>query len=88
MKPKNVICFSVQTPYRPVRACKLHRFVQRRIGPSLNFWGNSFVPIAMVPCLHQGNIDIKRKLRVWGAQKCNFFLGEKTVPTSTGLQTS
>ena len=24
----------------------------------------------MVPCLHQGNIYIKRKLRVWGEEKC------------------
>ena len=24
----------------------------------------------MVPCLHQGNISIKRKLRVWRDQKC------------------
>ena len=27
-------------------------------------------PISMVPCLHQGNIYIKRKLRVWREQKC------------------
>ena len=27
-------------------------------------------PISMVPCLHQANIYIKRKLRVWKEQKC------------------
>ena len=27
-------------------------------------------PISMVPCLHQGNVYIKRKLRVWRDQKC------------------
>ena len=48
-------------------------------------WG---VPIAMVPCLHQSNDYIKRKLRVWRAQKCNFLVGGKTVPTGTGLQTT
>ena len=26
--------------------------------------------MAMVPCLHQGNIYTKRKLRVWRDQKC------------------
>ena len=62
----------VRKPYRPVRAYKLHSFVQRRIGPTMDFWGNSGVPIVMVPCLHQDNIYIKRKLRVWRAQKCDF----------------
>ena len=54
----------------------------------MDFGDNSVVHITMVSCLHQGNIDIKRKLRVWGAQKCNLFLGAKTVRTSTGLQTT
>ena len=49
---KNVICISVQKPYRPEKACKTPRFELRRIGPSLDFWGISVVPIAMVPCLH------------------------------------
>ena len=31
----------------------------------INFDG----PISMVPCLHQGNIYMKRKLRVWREQK-------------------
>ena len=50
--PKNVICISVQKPYRPVRACKSPRFELRRIVPSMEFWGDSVVPIAKVPCLH------------------------------------
>ena len=29
----------------------------------------------MVPCLHQDNIYIKRKLRVWRAQKCISLVG-------------
>ena len=87
-EPTNVIYFAVQKPYRPVRAYKLHSFVQRRIGPTMDFWGNSGVPIVMVPSLHQDNIYIKRKLRVWRAQKCILFRGAKTVPISTGLQTT
>ena len=32
-------------------------------------------PIAMVPCLHQGNIYTKRKLRAWRDQKCIPLIG-------------
>ena len=49
---KNVISISVQKPYRPVRACKSPRFELRRIVPSMDFWGDSVVPVSMVPCLH------------------------------------
>ena len=45
------------------------------------------LPIAMVPCLHQDNDYIKRKLRVCRAPKCNFLVGAKTVPPGTGLET-
>ena len=51
-EPKNVICIWVQKPYRPVRACKSPRFELRRIVPSMEFWGNELLPIALVPCLH------------------------------------
>ena len=47
-------------------------------------WGG---PIVMVPCLHQGNIYTKRKLRVWRDQKCVPLLGRKTAPTCAGRQT-
>ena len=49
---KNVICISVQKPYRPIRACKSPRFKLRRIVPSMEFWGNEVLSIALVPCLH------------------------------------
>ena len=88
VEPKNVIFNSVHKPYRPVRACKLPRFMLCRIRPIMQICGNWDLPIAMVPCLHQSNEYIKRKLRVWRAQKFNFLVGEKTVPTSTVLQTS
>ena len=43
---------------------------------------------AMVPCLHQCKVYIKRKLRVWRAQNCNFQVSAKTAPTSTSQQTT
>ena len=36
-EPKNLICISVQKPYRTVRACKSPRFELRRIVPSMDF---------------------------------------------------
>ena len=45
------------------------------------------LPIAMVPCLHQDNDYIKRKLPVCRAPKCILLVGAKTVPPGTGLQT-
>ena len=48
--------------------------------------GNWGLPITMVPCLHLSNDYIKRKLRVWKAQKCNFLVSAKNVPTGRGLQ--
>ena len=41
-------------------------------------------PIAMVPCLHQGNIYTKRKLRVWRDQKCIPLVGPITPLTYVG----
>ena len=43
-------------------------------------------PIAMVPCLHQGNISTKMKLRVWRDQKCIPLVGAKTILTCAGRQ--
>ena len=42
----------------------------------------------MVPCLHQGNVNIKRKLRVWGAYKCNPFASAINPLAVTGPQSS
>ena len=67
---------------------KIPMFRTLRIGPPIENGVNSGGPIAMVPCLHQGNIDIKRKLRVWRAQKCNLLVGANTALTCTGPQTS
>ena len=42
--------------------------------------------MAMVPCLHQGNIYPKRKLRVWRDQKGILLVGGITPLTSAGRQ--
>ena len=49
---------------------KIHRLEGGSIGPRTESLVNLDGPMAMVPCLHQGNIYIKRKLRVWRDQKC------------------
>ena len=41
-------------------------------------------PMAMVPCLHQGNIYTKRKLRVWRDQKCIPLVGAITPLNRAG----
>ena len=42
--------------------------------------------MGMVPCLHQGNIYTKRKLRVWIDQKCIPLVGAITPLTCAGRQ--
>ena len=49
-----------------------------RIGPRTKSLENWDGPMAMVPCLHQGNIYTKRKLRVWRDQKCSPLIGAIT----------
>ena len=84
--PKNVILVSVQKAHFEVRTCKKPGFMQRRIVTTVQNCGNSGLPIAMVPGLHQCNVCIKRKLRVCSAQKCNPCLGAKSALRSTDLQ--
>ena len=80
-EPKNAIYQSVQKRHRSVRVNKLPRFLQRRIGQAIEIFKISGLPIVMVPCLHQCSVYIKRKLRVWRAQKCNFQVSVKTART-------
>ena len=42
----------------------------------------------MVPCLHQGNVYIKRKVQVWRVQKCIPLAGGNTTLTSAGRKTT
>ena len=65
-EPKNVIAVSVQKTHSSSRASKQPGFVYRRMCSRMEIWENWGLPISKVPCLHQGNVYIKRKLRVWG----------------------
>ena len=42
----------------------------------------------MVPCLHQRNVQMKRKLQIWRVQKCIPLVGAQTALTCAGLQTN
>ena len=42
----------------------------------------------MVPCIHQRNLYIKRKVGVWIALKCIALVGGKNTLTFAGLQTT
>ena len=46
------------------------------------------MPFTVVPCLHQRNLHMKRKLREWRNQKCNPCFGAESPLRSTGQQTS
>ena len=57
-------------------------------GQGIEIFKISGLPIDMVPCLNQCNVYIKRKLRVWRAQICDFLVSAKTAPTRTSQQTT
>ena len=56
------------------------------IGPITESGVNCDGAVAMVPCLHQGNISTKRKLRVRRDQKCIPLVGGKSILTCAGRQ--
>ena len=87
-EPKNVILVLVQKAHFAVRACKLPGFMQHRIWPTMLICGNSGLPFAVVPCFHQCNLYMKRKLREWRTQECNPCFGTESPLRSTGLQTT
>ena len=67
---------------------KLSRLKQAGIGTRVETCINQGAHIAMVPSLHQGNIYIKRKIRIWRDQNCIPIVGSKTVLTCAGRQTT
>ena len=71
-----------------MRICKLALFMGGSIGPRMEIREILGLPIPMVPCLHQSNGYIKRKLRVWRAQKCIALVGAEIVHTSAMPQTT
>ena len=48
----------------------------------------SDLPILTVPCLHQRNGSIKRKVQAWRVQKYIAIVGADTVVTSAGPQST
>ena len=67
-----------------MREIKIPRLEGGSIGPRTESWVNWDGPVAMIPCLHQGNIYTKRKLRVWRDQKCIPLLGAINPLTCAG----
>ena len=69
-----------------MRAVKISRLDVGSNGPRKESRVNWDGPIAMVPCLHQGNICTKRKLRVRRDQKCIPLVGVKSILACAGRQ--
>ena len=63
-EPKNVFHSLVKKTHLSEWACKLPWFMERSTRPRMEICVNSGLPIAMVSCLHQSNVYIKRKLMV------------------------
>ena len=67
-----------------MRAVILPRLEGGSIGPRTESLINWDGPMAMVLCLHQGNIYAKRKLQVWRDQKYILLVGAITILTCAG----
>ena len=67
-----------------MRAVQIPRLEGGSIGPRTESFVNWDGPVIMVPCLHQGNIYTKRKLRVWRDQKCIPLVGAINPLTCAG----
>ena len=70
-----------------MRAVKLSRLKGVGIGPKMERCVNMVGPIAMVPCLHQGNVYFKRKLWVWRDKKRVPLVCANTLLTCADRQT-
>ena len=60
---------------------KLHRLKGGGMGPIMETCANWGGSIALIPCLHQGNIYSKRQPGVWRDQKCIPLVGAETPLT-------
>ena len=69
-----------------MRTVKLPRLDRSSIGPRTESRGNWDGPMAMAPCLNQGNIYTERKLRVWRDQECISIVDAITPLTCAGRQ--
>ena len=63
-------------------------FMGGSIGPRMEIYENSALPIPMVPRLQQCNGYTKRKLRAWRAQSCIALVIADTVLTSAWKQST
>ena len=79
---KNVLPSSVQKTYLALRGHRVSHFIRGSIEPRMEIYEISCLPIPMVPRLHKSNGYIKRKLRVWRAQKCIALVCAQSVPTT------
>ena len=66
--------------------CKRPHLLKGSISPRTEICGNLGLPFAMVPCLHQSNVYMKRKLQVRTVQNCISLVGAKTALTCVRLQ--
>ena len=64
-----------------MRDVKTPRLERGSVGPRTESFVNWDGPMAMVPCLQQGNIYTKRKLQVWRDQKYIQLVGAITTLT-------
>ena len=71
-----------------MRTVKLPRLKRVGIGLGTETCVHWDGPIAILPYLHQGNIYVKNKLRVWRDQKCIPLLGAKTPLICAGRETT
>ena len=71
-----------------MRAVKIPRLEGGSIGPRTESLVNWDEPMAKEPCLHQGNIYTKRKLRVWRDHKCIPLVGAITPLNFAGRHNS
>ena len=67
-------------------AVRIPRLEGGSIGPGTESWVNWDGHMGMIPCLHQGNIYTKRKLRVWRDLKCIPLAGAITPLNCAGRQ--
>ena len=78
----------MEKPHLPGRDGKVPYLIGGVIGPRTETCINLGGPIAMVLCLHQGIVYIKRKRLVWRAQKCTPLLCAETQLTCAGRKTT
>ena len=85
---KHELPLSVEKQYLSVPSYKLPRFMGGSIGTEMKRCETTGVPIGMVQRFHKRIVDIKRKLRVWRAQKCIALVGAETLLIRVGPQTT